>query len=376
MKKIVLLGTSNSLRINGLSKGLKNQKIELINLSLGAGSSLHGICEIYRHRFKIKDSDLIIIEKNIIDTGNCISGITPINIILKNIRILYEEIYSFKKKVVTLILPLWKENILDGVIEQEHRRLCLKFGFNFIDIHTFFKDNNLINFYAVLGSHPLQLFMCSLGEKIVSNIEIFNCPKPNISVANYDFKFVHISDLLNINSKKHHFLQKNSVFEEFVYRVDQNYKDFSFPEYLNGYAIVGIYSWTKPQIAKQGYSTFVFIDKNNKKYVKDIPTAVKHFADINSEKLILSQIKYFFSTIKEELPSENTWGMNNKKDLIFTDYTDIIGFLLFKKEELKMKEDYIEQTVNFQKYNFSHLIPQCIFDYKQIIEEYLNGFSK
>lgn len=377
MKKIVLLGTSNSLRINGLAKGIKNQKIELINLSLGAGSSLHGICEIHRYRSKIQKSDLIIIEKNIIDTGNCVSGITPINIILENIRILYEEIYLFEKRVVVLILPLWKKNILNSVVEQEHRRLCLKFGFNFIDIHTFFKDNNLIDFYSVLGSHPLQLFMCDLGKKIVSNMEIFNFPKPNISVRKHDFQFIYINNLINLNSQKHYFLQKNSVFEEFVYRVDQNYKNFSFPEYLSGYTIAGIYSWTKPKIAKQGYSTFVFINKNNEKYTKDLPTAVKHFADINSKKLILSQIKYFFSTTKKELPSEETWGMANKKDLFFTNYTDIIGFLLFKEKKIEnLEEEYVEQAVDFQKYDFSHLIPQSIFSYKQIIEEYLNSLLK
>ncbi|EAI5327199.1 hypothetical protein ONB89_001268, partial [Campylobacter jejuni] len=69
MKKIVLLGASNSLVFNGLQLGLRQENITLYNLSLGGSSALSKIYTLHKQEnIKIiKEADLIIVETNIVD---------------------------------------------------------------------------------------------------------------------------------------------------------------------------------------------------------------------------------------------------------------------------------------------------------------------
>ncbi|MBM0637755.1 hypothetical protein LNU06_07375 [Campylobacter sp. VicNov18] len=48
MKKIVLLGASNSLLLNGLQLGLRQKNILLYNLSLGGSSALSKIYILHK----------------------------------------------------------------------------------------------------------------------------------------------------------------------------------------------------------------------------------------------------------------------------------------------------------------------------------------
>ncbi|EAJ9572441.1 hypothetical protein E5B80_08620 [Campylobacter coli] len=69
MKKynVVLLGGSNSVMVNGLQKGLRQENVNLTNLALGACSSIQNLYELKRERNRefLDSADLIITESNI-----------------------------------------------------------------------------------------------------------------------------------------------------------------------------------------------------------------------------------------------------------------------------------------------------------------------
>lgn len=48
--KIVLLGGSNSVIVNGLQKGLRQESIELINLALGGTDNLQNLFELVNEK--------------------------------------------------------------------------------------------------------------------------------------------------------------------------------------------------------------------------------------------------------------------------------------------------------------------------------------
>lgn len=48
--KIVLLGGSNSVIVNGLQKGLRQESIELINLALGGTDNLQKLFELVNEK--------------------------------------------------------------------------------------------------------------------------------------------------------------------------------------------------------------------------------------------------------------------------------------------------------------------------------------
>ncbi|MCW0223574.1 hypothetical protein OJP33_02445 [Campylobacter lari] len=64
MKKynVVLLGGSNSVMVNGLQKGLRQENVNLTNLALGSTNSIQNLYELKRERNQksINEADLII----------------------------------------------------------------------------------------------------------------------------------------------------------------------------------------------------------------------------------------------------------------------------------------------------------------------------
>ena len=99
MKKIVLLGASNSVIPLRLNTGLSSvDGIELINLSIGTTDSLSKIRDIIANEDLLKKADLIILETNIIDVNNSIDfKLYDFHKISKYIQMLYYELYKLEK---------------------------------------------------------------------------------------------------------------------------------------------------------------------------------------------------------------------------------------------------------------------------------------
>ncbi|EOH6852570.1 hypothetical protein ACMCY6_001791, partial [Campylobacter jejuni] len=64
---VVLFGGSNSVAMDGLQKGLKQNNIHLTNLALGATTSIQNLYELKRERNQkfLQNADLIITESNV-----------------------------------------------------------------------------------------------------------------------------------------------------------------------------------------------------------------------------------------------------------------------------------------------------------------------
>ncbi|EAH8343618.1 hypothetical protein EU788_08855, partial [Campylobacter jejuni] len=105
MKKIVLLGASNSRMPGGLQAGLSSNNVNFINLSLGGTGSLYGIYAINKYYDILKDADVIILENHMIDNILVVDFNVEINVILRDIFWLYECIAKLKKTILILYLP-------------------------------------------------------------------------------------------------------------------------------------------------------------------------------------------------------------------------------------------------------------------------------
>ncbi|MCR8706973.1 glycosyltransferase [Campylobacter sp. W0066.2] len=110
MKKynVVLLGGSNSVIVNGLQKGLRQENVNLINLALGATDSIQNLYELKRKRNQqiINKADLIITESNVND-----SWVMDDRILFDNLKKYYQELSSLRFcKILVIILPFFSYN--------------------------------------------------------------------------------------------------------------------------------------------------------------------------------------------------------------------------------------------------------------------------
>lgn len=100
-----LLGGSNSILKNGLSKGL-NSRVKLKNYALGASSSLQNLHSLIRYTEEIDTLDVIFSESNVNDFHSAWLAKINISVVLKNIDRYYQELNFVCQNVVVLVLPL------------------------------------------------------------------------------------------------------------------------------------------------------------------------------------------------------------------------------------------------------------------------------
>lgn len=157
----------------GISSGLC--RINDIQLPLGASSSLQNIHALVSNS-GVKQCDVIVTESNVNDGYNIGCANYPSELVLNNIRFLYDELYRTGKVIVVLILPVmaYKEHVESKLVIDQvntlHRSLCYKYGFKFIDLaHAFsgFELNDIrTNIIMPDIRHPLESFMHELGSKL------------------------------------------------------------------------------------------------------------------------------------------------------------------------------------------------------------------
>ncbi|MBZ7947222.1 SGNH/GDSL hydrolase family protein [Campylobacter sp. RM9939] len=245
-KNVVLLGGSNSVIVNGLQRGLRegieqfnqhySKKLKFHNFALGATTSLQNLYELKRDRNKIilENAKLIISESNINDSF-CYDN----SKIYKTVELLFNELSQFKTKILILILPFF--NLNSKIVNQIHKKLALKFGFNIIDINSYYENFNLSNFSFLRekdGSHQFDFIYKRLGNNIISNIE-----KLTICNSNNNSKFnLKICQAKEIDETVV-YNRSNSIFNEKCIRLfDSNL--FKFPSKYEGFELIGCHCWT------------------------------------------------------------------------------------------------------------------------------------
>lgn len=186
MKKVCLLGGSNSLLEAGLRKGLYQEGD--LNLALGATTSLQNIYSLASN--DVSEYDVIVSESNVNDIQAVTSAGYSINLIKENISNLYREIYRLNKVAIIIIVPAQNyeekpapqkliQEIIDD-INNHHRTLAEKYGFYLVDIASHFRNHsiNVLDAKKIQPDwlHPIDGFMCLLGFNLRSFIEGLDTP--------------------------------------------------------------------------------------------------------------------------------------------------------------------------------------------------------
>ncbi|EPX9031719.1 hypothetical protein ACW51F_001656, partial [Campylobacter jejuni] len=261
-KNVVLLGGSNSVMVDGLQKGIrqgiekfnkelctiddKSCNLTLCNLALGITTSMQNFYELKRERNKeiLENSELIITESNTNDIGYSCYEIFPLNIFYRNLYWFYQELYFLNKKILVLLLPIQWKNY--KIINSIHKKLCQKFGFNFIDLQTYYQKNNLEEFGNRIDAlHQMKNIMQELGKNIIKKLDDYQLPK-KLSIANDNPNFIICTpkdlELVHGNLEEKKII--NSMYNEIVYRINKNIK-LKFPSLYSSYNLIAMHTWNQ-----------------------------------------------------------------------------------------------------------------------------------
>lgn len=245
--KVCLLGGSNSVLSQGISKGLA-KKIECENLALGASSSIQNIYELIRSRKKIEQCDFIVTESNVNDSFSAFNVGISKEIVLENISNYYHQLAIFRKPVISIILPIkrYHERVADKKLVSEinscHIKCINKYGFDYINLSEHFEkynESNSITKYIIPDPlHVAESFMYQLGVNI-SEYAVDN-PFPQIQFRKEEFdgEIYQVIKPISINALETT-SKKNSRFSENILVID---KQLNLNPYKNS-QLVGIGTW-------------------------------------------------------------------------------------------------------------------------------------
>ncbi len=260
-KNIILLGGSNSVMGDGLQKGIQDSlmnkdEFKFYNFGLGACNSFQNFYELKRKRNKkiFENAELIITESNVndvINTCNSYENI-PLDTFYRNLSWYYKELYFLNKKIVSLLLPNEFENY--RLINNIHKILCEKYGFNCIDMQEYYENHALQEFGKTIDwGHQLSSIMQRVGKNIIDSIEIFQMPK-KLAITNDNPKFFECTpkDMIIEAGELQEYCLTNSMYSEQIYRLDSN-TILAFPKKLEGCCLIGLHTWNNTREWKEDF---------------------------------------------------------------------------------------------------------------------------
>ena len=260
-KNIILLGGSNSVLRNGLQKGIQDSiadksEFKFYNLGLGVCDVIQNFYELKRKRNKkiFENAALIITESNVNDVLDIqkFREKVPFDTFYRNLSWFYKELYFLNKKIVSLLLPNEFENY--RLINNIHKILCEKYGFNCIDMQEYYEDHALQEFgKRIEWTHQLESIMQRVGKNIIDSIEIFQMPK-KLAITNDNPKFFECTpkDMIVKKGKIKEDYLVNSMYGEQIYRLDSN-TILAFPKKMRGCCLVGLHTWNNTREWKESF---------------------------------------------------------------------------------------------------------------------------
>ncbi|MCW0185079.1 hypothetical protein OJP00_00670 [Campylobacter lari] len=378
-KKILLIGASNSMIPRGFKDGLSQEGIELNNLSIGGSIASSKIYTILKYKEYIKEVDLVILEYNLAEVDRIVFDDIGFKESIRNTCWLYEELYKTNKKVLNLILVNTRKLDVEKYIRNIHKLLCNKYGFNSIDMHGYYENREILNFFS---SHPdpihqIAIIMYNLGKNIADNISYFKYPRKNIKKNNPSFIYLTPIELIQLKNKPQRILRRDILFQQqVIYRIDKNI-EMKFPKNYKNWVLIGMHAYNDDLNAKswkkksQSYGNVLIL--NIKNHIVKSVACFNIFLDIRDYFKI--DCNTYIRFCKKRPATENSFSTTFSKDKTSTlDYVDISAFLLadqngkfdFSEEiELIQNEDIVVDS----EYDFTHLVPP-VEDYKTAIEEY------
>lgn len=398
MKKenIVLLGGSNSVMIKGLQKGIRdeldiynkshpNAKLFFYNFSLGSCTSIQNLYEVVRNKRILQSAKLIISESNINEMQHHFHEHQKLgyDLIFRNLMWLHKELHAFKTKILILVLPYPYEDY--HVIDKMYTKICIDFGFNYINMQDYYNKKFLVDFGKRIDPHHQQAsIMKELGKNIIKNIDYFGISKRIVYNDNPIFKVCRPCDMKLISGCLEKYIAKNSVFKEAVYRIKED--QLLFKKEFNNFLLIGVHNWnttinwTENFLPPSNYEEEVrifsslLITDSAKKISKEFRIS-NQFIEVQNSNFTISEnsiIKLNNTKVFSEYHSGvYTWD-NNVKLLT---YSDLIALFLASNtgnHHIDFCVDKLmEESFDFDSYgyNFNYIIPP-IETYKEIIDEY------
>jgi hypothetical protein len=346
MRKICLLGGSNSVMRNSFSSGLCLSGD--VNLALGASSSLQNIHSLVCYRELVEKCDVIVTESNVNDIYNIYEVGYSKELVISNIRSLYDELARTGKFVISLLIPIKQYHsttapmTLVDEINELHRSLCFKYGIALIDVDKHFTDLNpdsLVTRYIQPDPlHPIDSFMYHLGGNIRKYIQ-------SDSVCIESTGWLEESNFFNYECFEKENVRENSLFKRSFLRL-KNKLEISVSD---GF-LVGIETWSSNP------AQLVFSRKGKKDVIKSFNSLLA-FNEIQASDLqcFAVESKFGVRSVSTE-PSINV-------DEESTNEPVNISSMLFKKTKIFP----LVVSCNGNK-NLSFLIPS--------IDPYISGVSR
>ncbi|WP_257929860.1 putative lipase [Campylobacter lari] len=385
-KNVILLGGSNSVALNGLNYGIKKwlnkDKYEFYNLALGACTAVQNLYELHRLKNQsiLKNIELIVTESNIneINQNSEVHEKLPIEIIARNLRWFYEKLATFQTKILVLILPYPIGNY--EIINKIHKKMCIEYGFNCIDMQEYYERKDLVEFGKRIDvAHQQFSIMNELGKRIVFNLENFKFSRP-IKFLDEEklFKIVVPAELECVKGEISKQVVKNSLFEEVIYRID-NSTILKFPKHFLNWRIVSIHTWNSQGKFVKGehlinYSKCIF---ENRKFSlsKDVNFS-NLVVEFHNDFIVDEDTNIFVSNnfkpeVEEHHQAVRFWMSDSK----IHNYVDLVSiFLVYSRSNcynmrINFKSLLTENIEIPEEYNFNYILPPIEL-YKEIIDEY------
>ncbi|NDJ26470.1 hypothetical protein DMB95_00645 [Campylobacter sp. MIT 12-8780] len=371
MKKIVILGSSNFLRVGGIRSAFIQDELELYNFSLAGMDAIAKISDIFRHKELMLQADLIIAESNLIDNTN---SHTPLDHAVRNIYWLMQELYKLQRKVLILILP-FKDDDRVKITNKTYAKLAFDYGFNLIDMYSFYKEKNVLDFYMnkIDPFHEINAIMQELGRNIVENIDNFHFPKQDKYLhENPNFKLLSAKDMI-CQDKLLAEHKKDFFADELVYKLKAGVRLY-FPSEFKNFMPICVRTFSQDKHTRYAnafttYSSFILQNKTQR-LIKAV--GLIHENNSIDFKFVIDEQSFVEFNAKNEAWSErsrHTALRDNTYSVL--DYVDLIDFLCAdnsgKWEFELLKAD--EELIKDEKYDFSYLVPDVVF-YKTLIEQW------
>jgi hypothetical protein len=176
-----LLGGSNSILKNGLSKGL-GTSLNLTNFALGASSSLQNLHSLIRNIEKIGTLDVVFSESNVNDFHSAWLVKVSMSVVLENIDRYYQELNFVCQNVVVLVLLLVSGCDIAKAINKQHLVNIHKYGFTYLDLDKAMRESNSISFYVKDNGHPNNALMAFIGSTLIKNINVIDFRKRKLAL--------------------------------------------------------------------------------------------------------------------------------------------------------------------------------------------------
>ncbi|MFG5105195.1 hypothetical protein O8I56_03265 [Campylobacter lari] len=375
-KNIILLGGSSFLIHNGFSSVFDASEINCINLSLGGTTSIQLLYELKRRKNHtlFENADLIILNSNVNEIQSCANEYErlPLELIYRDMELLFLELNKLNKKVLVLITPFFFYCDIVNKVNNIIIYLTKKYLFNLIDMQKYYEKYNLEDIAKAWdGSHQFSFIMRQLATNILRKIKSFKKTTRLSSCSKLEFK------ICCFDKYKKYTIQ-NSLMNEQYLRISNGNK-IKFDEKYCGFKILAIHTWnntdnTNMNNMKKDWSVLTHTISScvleNKKIQIIKPTNFMNMVVPIQKEFYIDEFTFISNSQKNNFTefyhNARTW-----ESFDIVEHLDLVSVFLVRGELIQddLNKVITDDIIFPPCYNFEHLIP-AVEKYKEVIDEY------